>query len=572
MTTLAYAYGCLEPIDWDTDCADHLYLQNKLWNRLVEIEHEHRERYRAIVGADDAIAPLAAQIEAAKADKDRLVVERKALRAKARKRVPTPDLDAQIKVLAETIRGLATQIKEARSAAKERLAPAVRALDDWRFAAVKEARNASGLWWGNYNAVCQSYETARVAAMKSGGELRFRRFTGEGRFTCQIQGGASDEAIFEGKCSLVRIEPLPAGAFTHPSRGERKRMQRSRIAVTVYTHEGVRRMLTLPIIFHRPLPDGAIVKQVVVTRRKIGTKFRWRAVFTCTTPDQEPAHHPSSRACGVNLGFRKVSGGLRVATLAMSPDKAPEYMVLPEDWLAGMDHVSQLQSQRDEHLLPMHAAAKELPIEEAPDALRERLGRIRKAPKIGCALLAALILQWRNEYPDWMPDTLATFESWRRADRRALETMANLRDALQSRRREGYRAWARDVTHRFAIVGIGKIDARKLAALDRPDGQENELHALARSNRQRASLYLLQQELAAQAAKAGTHIVTDAGPVTTTCHVCAATTTITQDIMQVCDHCHAVWDQDVNAALNAMRTAEGAPPPREGSEDERAAA
>jgi len=568
MTTLAFKYGLGDPLDWDTDIADQLYLQNKLWNRLVEIERDARTRYRAVVGEDDAIAPLVRDIEAAKAQKEALLTERKGLRAKARKRVPTPEIDARIAECATVVRELAQRIKTERVAAKERLAPHVRAIEEWRFGAVKEARNASGLWWGNYNAVCASYDTARSRAMKDGAELQFHRFTGEGRLTCQIQGGTTPEQIVDGKCSLVRVDPLSAGAHSHPSRGERRRLQRTKIAVTAYMKDGERRLLTLPMQMHRPLPDGAIVKQVVVTRRKIGTRYRWHAVFTCSVPDAQPVQHASTSACGVNFGFRQVLGGLRVATVSTSPSKTPDYLVLPEEWLRAMDRCEALQSARDEHLLPMHAAARELTRgEDAPESLRDKLDRIARAPKIGSALLASLVLAWRDTHADWQSDKLVGFEAWRRNDKRAAEEQANLRDKLHASRTERYRLWARELVRDHALVGCGKIELRKLAELEKQDGTENDLHARARSNRQRVSLYSLQLELARAAQLAGARVVMADGPLTSTCHACGATTLIKPDIMQVCDHCSAVWDQDHNAALNALSYAQQSPPPRERSGD-----
>ena len=44
---------------------------------------------------------------------------------------------------------------------------------------------------GHYNAVLASDETARVRAMKEGADLKFHSFDGQGRFTNQIQGGAT---------------------------------------------------------------------------------------------------------------------------------------------------------------------------------------------------------------------------------------------------------------------------------------------------------------------------------------------------------------------------------------------
>ena len=39
-------YGLLAPLNWDQDCQEQLWLQNKFWNRLVEIEAQYQEKSR----------------------------------------------------------------------------------------------------------------------------------------------------------------------------------------------------------------------------------------------------------------------------------------------------------------------------------------------------------------------------------------------------------------------------------------------------------------------------------------------------------------------------------------------
>src|SRR2546426_945321 len=43
-------YGLLPPTDWGEDCHEQLFLMNRLWNRLVEIEQEHIKEYRQLMG------------------------------------------------------------------------------------------------------------------------------------------------------------------------------------------------------------------------------------------------------------------------------------------------------------------------------------------------------------------------------------------------------------------------------------------------------------------------------------------------------------------------------------------
>lgn len=577
MSTIAYRYGLLSPLDWGDDVREHLWLQNKLWNRLVEITREERARYRAIIGADEDVAPIQARIDALKAKKEALLFERKRERAKARKRVATPELDAQIKDLAQGVRDASAEAKELRTAAKARMKPALDEMNQWRFQAVKDARNASGLWWGNYNAVCQSYDVARTKAMKENAELRFHRFDGTGRFTCQIQGGATPEAIFSGKCSLVNVKPVQPEAFAHPSRGARKRAQRTELALTIYTHDGGRRMLTFPMIYHRPLPANAVVKQVVVTARKIGTKLRWHVVFTCAMPDEAEATNGLGAACGINLGFIRVLGGMRVAMLSNGHGQRDD-LVLPQGWMDGMDHVEAIQADRDLRLNAAHAVVREIvgalpsdppapePDPEPAPTLVGRLRSIAMAPKIGSAKLAAAVLRWRDERSDMLPEALAKLEAWRKLDKRLLEEQANLRDRLQAARTEKYRLWARGVVERYGVVAVVSMRLKEMAQVKaRENGTENDLVAPARAQRHRASLYSLQSELMRQCEKAGAQFVKVDDKVTPVCHSCGAETAIaTDDIMQSCEHCHKVWDRDENAAINARTFATtGAVPTRE---------
>ena len=49
-TVLVRQYGLLPPLDWDQDCQEHLWMQNKLWNALVEIDQTARGRHGGMAG------------------------------------------------------------------------------------------------------------------------------------------------------------------------------------------------------------------------------------------------------------------------------------------------------------------------------------------------------------------------------------------------------------------------------------------------------------------------------------------------------------------------------------------
>jgi Putative transposase DNA-binding domain len=550
MTTIAYKYGLLEPLDWDQDCHEQLFRMNKLWNTLVEVEHQHRARYRALVGEEVAVATLQSQLDALREEQTALRTERKARRQKARARVATIEQDARLRVLATQIQGLAEQCRVARTLAKESLKEPIRALDAQRFEAVKVARQNSGLWWGNYNAVVHSYEVGRSRAMKDGAELRFRRFNGEGRFTVQIIQGASVEEVTSGT-KQVRLDLTPRPI---PGRGGKPR---PRLGLTLYTRQTQSgresRLLTFPVILDRPLPETARIQQVVVTRRRVATQWRYAVIFTCRLPDPPTIINVNARACGINLGFRQSPDGLLVGTLW--DGLVLRRKCVPILWLHAMNEVEGIQQRRDLALAALHEELRaQWPLRppEEPQSIAERLGNLVRAPRFSAATLAALVLQWR-EHP-WWPQMLARLEAWRRVDKRDLETQENKREHLMCSRQEQYRLFAREIALSYGHIRIGAINLRRMAQLEFPDGTETDLHQQARRNRTRAALSLLQSEIARQAEKTGSTIEYVEGPVTSTCHRCAGRCAVGADVMHVCEHCSAVWDQDQNAAINAFRS------------------
>lgn len=53
----AFKFGMLDPVSgFDQTALDTLYLRNKLWNALVELERGHREKYRALLTGSNEYA------------------------------------------------------------------------------------------------------------------------------------------------------------------------------------------------------------------------------------------------------------------------------------------------------------------------------------------------------------------------------------------------------------------------------------------------------------------------------------------------------------------------------------
>ena len=443
----------------------------------------------------------------------------------------------------------------------------MKTLTQKRLVAVKEARRNSGLWWGNYNAVCRSYEFARRRAWKQGGELRFRSFDGIGRFVNQIQGGMPLSNLFEGSHSQVKIKPLPANAYSHPSRGERRRLQRTELTICVYTGvdengKRFRRTLTFPMTMHRPLPDEAVIKEVFVRRFRRGTRFHWSANITATHPRQAQNEHKSCYACGIDLGWRKIEDGLRVATIVSSEDQV-SHVVLPKVILQKLTYLDELKSRIDRAINELQVwFTKNLNLGDIlPDVIAAGISKLLESKIPSPREFIKLALLWRDEYPCVATDALQRIERWRKQDKRLRNEMENLRAKVLARRADFYRNEAKRIAQQFSIIGMEELDLRRFALRSTNSNEKDHSIAEIRLNRERAALSELRKWIEIQAAKYNTEIIQVRGDSTRQCHCCGHVNSPKdrrwKEIVWQCESCGTKWDQDVNAGYNLRDWATG---------------
>ncbi|MCJ2057071.1 transposase [Methylobacterium sp. J-048] len=310
-------YGLLDPLDWDSDCDDEIDRSTKLWNSLVDIHEEFTQKYYDLILKDE-------RLKTAKANYEKLQEER-----------------ASVVAVSAAKKQLAVTQKEV----SKRMASELRDLELARREAVKVARQNSGLWWGNYNPLVRAFENARSAAVRGGHTMRRRAPGGNSRITNTLQGGADVEHLFDGSLSQVMIRPPSGRAWSAESRGERRRLQRTRLTATVFVQSGERRIVTWPMVMHRPIPDDCRVKEVIITRRRVGERWKWATSFICTRTAEPAAPVPvGAKAIAVDIGWRRVPEGLRVATVA-SADGLPRFIVLQRDLIDSFAFADELRER-----------------------------------------------------------------------------------------------------------------------------------------------------------------------------------------------------------------------------------
>lgn len=572
MSIIVRQYGLLDPLNWGDDCFEHLYLQNKFWNRLVEIERDNRSKYRTIVGSDEDVAPIQATIDIHKAMISELADQRNQLRIQYRKKIGThtEPLDIAIKAAKIKLRELSAKAKESRIVAKERIQAAgstFKILEEERRQSVKDGYNDSGLWWGNYNAVLESYKSARNRAMKEGAELRFHHFDGSGRFTCQIMGGMSTEKLLSGRHNVAQVKLLSRGEFAQLLKNNTSAIQNQSVGsrrdkreygiltITIYTGEDeqgkkTRRTLDFPIIMHRPLPDGATLKTLSVNRKKVGTDYRWTVTFTFSNETDEIASPVQTNICGINFGWKQVEGGLRVATITDNIET--RHIVLPQVIVDKLAHSEYLQSRVDIATNENYAWMLEKMV-APPDNLKEDIAILRRSKKPHPAKFARLVIKWRNECPDFEPLTLAIAEKMRKRVKRLSQEHHHLRDKTQRRRLEFYRNEAKKIADKYSLIRTDKIDLRQMALLEKGDGTPNKLADIARYHRKVAALSEFREWIGKQSLKVSGKVEIIEMESTRTCYSCGGGMKRSGGKSLKCRECGIVVDQDENASANLLR-------------------
>lgn len=495
---LNFKYGMFPPLDWDQICEREIRLQDDLWNRLVGIELNYRDevettirQYALYREMDDQIGVLDTQLEA-------LLSERRARRKAARAKIKTPDLDEQIEEIVKRRRTMWADIKKARAAAFKTYRDELKPLTDKRYDDITLARQESGLWWGNYNAVVASFD-ATLRRIKPWQTPRALGSEGRlsGRLSVQIQQGCPAPAFLAGARSEAKLDMDEAQWIKRGTKNWRPR--RAVLTATVRVDGRTnRKTATWPVLMHRPLPDGAVIKSLTITRKRpvpSAKQWKWEITFSVDIP--EPGASPMRQVAGVDLGWRKVEAGLRIATIATGA--------------GGVEHVI------------------------LPSGMLERRARI-------AGLMGRVVEEAREA------DTDPTkHEDWRRL---SLEIAR-----WNRRRRDIYRVAAADLVQRCQLIGIDSTGIAAMAADKsmppetrrmRTWGAPAEFAAAVRDAGRRQGALVREIE----------------GPSTLVCHICSHKNTVSEatrmDLIWRCDGCSALFDQDENAAKNCLKVVQAA--------------
>jgi len=454
---------------------------------------------------------------------------------------------------------LKEELAQARAKAKEekkRIAEENRArldeIEAGRQKLQKEAQHQSGLYWCNYDDVIASYQIARQKAMKSGGELKFRRWDGAGKIFVRWQYGLPVSKLFDCKDTKLQIEPVPEAAWYSEKRSERRKLAQTIVRIRAASEKRQPVWLELPMVMHRPLPENGIIRNAAAIRERVGDSYRYKLVITVAF---EPARRkPAGRgAVGIDVGWRRVQGGLRVAYWK---DESGEggTLALPDRLTSQFEKVNDLKSIRDQHFDDARAVLGAwLADKSLPDWLKEDTATL--AQWRGKMRLAKLVEKWRENRFSGDQEIFAYLDEWEKRDKHLWGWEANLRDRIGRHRREVYRIFAAEITRKYERVFLEDFDLRQVSRKKKAEAGTKG-STLADHNRTIASVSTLRLAIENACRREGvTAIRVPSAHSTTECHACGHVEKFDAagHIFRTCPKCKEIWDQDENAAINILR-------------------
>ena len=571
-TTRIYKYGCGQPVELLPQAELQLELETGYWNALTDIELRYRQGERAAWGSVQPVEEIArdldttlAELAAVRAEIEEARRGRQGVRLEWRQRAEALERRRQ---------DLQKNLYAARSAHWKDVRVHVEALGAWRREAARGAYaefSARGLYWGNSMLVRDRYEVARRRAEQSltrGGrpaQLHPRTHDGTGFWAVRLEHVAKDRdrpftmrRIFDADSKwsrMLQIDPIDFTDWEHMSRGERRRRSRTQMRIRVASRGREPIWMELPLVMHRPLPDGAAVKAAEVLRRRVGTHFVYALLLTVHVGAAADERALQAPTLAVALGCEPHTDGLRVAVCLGSQGSLEEF-VLPNRLLERFQTLDRLASERAK---AYRAAAQEFDAwhvahgDIAPGwlaaACRERSSHAPEA-------LRALTDYWRCHRFQGDETAFARLEEWRRRDKRRLEWEANLREKCLGFRMDLYRKFAHRVAGSYGRVVIHKPVLHRRRERPMPETRDGVLRMSTRRLMQVAALFTLQTALEQAFAKVGgTRCVTPRGLELWRHFACNASDGTTGLEVVRCPDCNQLFDPELNSCQHLVQWA-----------------
>jgi hypothetical protein len=605
--TRVYKFRCLA--DFPEAAVKELRRAHELSNLMIEVEKGHTDRVAAAWREHPALEELEQAIETATEGIEEVVERMKRHKQKSRSTKPDPDIKAEL-VAARKKR---KEAKEAFKAKKDLVYPILKPklvkLNEQLREELKATYRPSiqgGLYWANYNAVRDRHQAAVKAVrstrrMGKPADLRFRRWTGEGTLTVQLQRQSdqpvrSPTTIADGERGLwrnvaqltpahdpdewdtltraqqrrIRVGTLRFRIGSQPDKkavddeterrleelGEHTENQAQAVRDAVHAELDQSGHVELPVIVHRPIPLDADICMMEITRRRLGSRMLVHVSVVVRLPSVPS--RTEGKAVAVHIGWRGLEdGSIRVGVMAGGWNPPEELagvvrqhgtwseIVIPGRWRDQMEYVQGVASIRGRNLDGLKKWMLEWLGEHPEHAIAgiETIDKWRSPNRF-----AALSLRIRGDDSIDI-EVRQQLEAWRKQDRHLWDLEANLRDKILHRRNDAFAKVAAWCLDEAAVLRIDQFNLMPLMRKPDVGKEDTEAHRRARANRVMAAPGILRGIMLDAASRRGVHVQAIEGKISSTHHVCGTELDMTEreaHVMVWCAHCEKMVDQDAN--------------------------
>jgi predicted Zn-ribbon and HTH transcriptional regulator len=528
------------------------------FNQYVTIENRRRQLYRAArARLQPPVDVLTKELDALNATRREVGKSIKQAKAEARSRAVPAELVSQMLAVRARIRLTSRLLGDEIEKGKDDplLLAAAEPIDAEANEAVKALRKT--LYWGTYLLIEDAADRSKADTR---GDLSYKEtpiHQLHGRIGIQIQGGLTVPELVDDTRIQLRV-PRMELAGSRPSRGSGRLKPRGKFRLRVGTVPGGREPIwaEFQVAFHRALPEDAVVKWAVVTRRP-GHLYRPWIYHLCLTVESDKFERTSGDprqkgTTAINFGWRKEDDTLRVATINNNASSELRHVHLPREIYDRFDITSSLQSTIDSHFEVAKRELGEWVVEHRetlPDEFMESVAYLTqwKEPR----RLSEVVKYWREHR---LPDDDGIFPvlwAWRGKWIHLYQwCTCNRRRAINSRT-DFYRRLADEVTRASTRIAVENFCISRVAE-HAAEEEEETGGQLARENRTRAAVSDLRTFIHQAAAK--NHCETalvKAVNNTRRCNKCGQVFEWdpAKELVRRCPDC-STWDQDANNTAN----------------------
>lgn len=568
MTTRVYQYGLMPAHTGSDVVREQLWLAHRYRNDLTAWVRAMRDAERDLERSSGLDAHVAA-VALADAALSAAIATLKSARVGARSKADTAELRASVVAARNGRRAALVAMRDARASARTSSQAARDEMHERWLLVQRSCRAASGLRHGTYTLVEEALAKAcsDMPLWDAGqpNDPRFCRWAGGGSVGVQVQGGVTASELLGEQDTRVQIGPGPERVLRRDGT-ERRRGRNAELARTLRLRVGSNEDRS-PIwaewimIMDRPLPEGAVVKRINATVRRIGPRERWTAELTVQLPDDWRREPCGTGGVALDLGWRSLDDEYRIGAWLGEDGQSGECRVGSDvrGELRKVDDVASIRDRGRDHVRRWLCAWRHKHVDEMPEWLLLATSSMHQWEQQ--ARFGALTKRWARDHANDYPRVLAALEKWRYHDYHLWCWESSARVKALARRREQYRVFAAGLARRYGVLVLERFDLRPVVQRrrtedDLPAGAEQSREDGARANRHAVAPSELRLALVnAFRARGGRVVEYDAAWTTATCRRCGHVCQWDQaaELRHTCEACGSEWDQDYNASTNLLR-------------------